>query len=135
MGLLDNFISKVNSTVTSGDANQNIIRSIYELINSNQVGGIDGLLRKLSLTGQGSIGESWVSQGKNKSITATQLNRALGGDVVGQFATKLGISNNAALSKLARYLPLIIDKLTPEGKITNASQMNIQDIIGSLLKN
>jgi uncharacterized protein YidB (DUF937 family) len=38
-------------------------------------------------------------------------------DLIGQLASKVGLSPDVATSKLTELLPTLVDKLTPEGKI------------------
>jgi uncharacterized protein YidB (DUF937 family) len=79
--------------------------------------------------------DSWISTGKNKPVKTSQLSNVLSSDVVSQIAAKLGISNTAALGMVAKFLPQIVDKLTPDGKITQQSSgVNVQDILSQILK-
>jgi len=115
--------------------NQNAVTSIMDiLINNKQRGGLDGLVGKLTQAGLGNVVDSWISTGKNQSIKSGQLSKALGSDVISQIASKLGVSNSSASGLLARLLPQIIDKLTPDGNTASASQVNVQDILSRILK-
>jgi len=136
MGLLDKLIQMAGSSRSTTGVDQNAVTSIIDMLNNNpEVGGLEGLIGKFSQGNLGNIMDSWISTGKNKSVTASQLNNVLGSGIIGQLASKLGISNKQVLSQLVRYLPMIIDKLTPDGKVTASSnQINIQDILGNLLK-
>jgi uncharacterized protein YidB (DUF937 family) len=135
MGLLDKLMQMAGSSKSITGNDQNAITNIIDLINNKEVGGLDGLIGKFSQGNMGDIMDSWISTGKNKSVSTSQLNNTLGNDIIGQLATKLGISPKLALSQLVKYLPLIIDKLTPDGKVTASSkQINIQDILGKLLQ-
>ena len=105
------------------------------LINNKQTGGLDGLVGTLTKGGLGNVVDSWISTGKNKSVKTSQLNNVLSSDIVSQVAAKLGVSNTAAVSMIAKFLPLIIDKLTPDGKVTaQSSAINVQDILSKILK-
>jgi len=134
MGLLDNLLKIAGSKVTAAAGNQNTIGSVFDMLNSSHIGGVEGLMEKLSGSGLGKIGDSWISTGKNKSISATQLQKVLGSDVIEKLAAKLGITNKAAVSMLVQYLPLIVDKLTPDGKASSSKQISLPDILGKLLK-
>jgi uncharacterized protein YidB (DUF937 family) len=132
MGLLDNLLN----TVAGGGAakNTDAIGGIVEMLNHPQVGGVQGLVGKFAQGNMGHILDSWVSTGKNKAVNANQISSLLGSDVVAQFAKKLGISPAAAEGQIAKYLPLIIDKLTPDGKMPSSNNLNVQDILGKFLK-
>ncbi len=67
--------------------------------------------------GLGNIMSSWICTGQNLAIGGDQLKTALGADLIGKLASKVGLSQDVATSKLTEILPGLIDKLTPEGKI------------------
>jgi uncharacterized protein YidB (DUF937 family) len=136
MGLLDGLLKMAGSSMKATESNQNAVTSIMDvLVNNKQTGGLDGLVGTLSKGGLGNVVDSWISTGKNKPVKTSQLNNVLSSDVVSQIAAKLGISNTAALAMVAKFLPLIVDKLTPDGKITQkSSNINVQDILGQILK-
>ncbi len=132
MGLLGNLLQTFGGGVKTG-ANKDAIGSIIDLINNQ--GGADQIVGKLKQGGLGNIVDSWIGTGKNKAVKSNQISNILGNDVVKQLASKLGVSESAAASKIAQYLPLIIDKLTPDGKASSLGKgINVQDIIGILLK-
>jgi uncharacterized protein YidB (DUF937 family) len=136
MGLLDSLLKMAGGATKPTALNQNAVTSIMEvLINNKQNGGLDGLVGTLTKAGLGNVMDSWISTGKNKSVSTGQLGNALSGDLISQIATKLGISNTKALGMIAQYLPMIIDKLTPEGKVTaQSSTINVQDILSKVFK-
>jgi uncharacterized protein YidB (DUF937 family) len=55
--------------------------------------------------------------GENESISANQIQNALGSDQVNALAAKMGVDSAQASNFLAEYLPKIVDKLTPTGKV------------------
>ena len=130
MGLLDILLRK-----TSGaPVDQSALKNIFDLINDKNVGGLEGLAGKFANSGLSDVVDSWVNTGKNKTVTPTQVNNALGNDMVSQLAGKLGITPKIAAGMLAKYLPLIVDKLTPDGKMQSSGKIDIQDVIGALLR-
>jgi uncharacterized protein YidB (DUF937 family) len=136
MGLFDGLLKMAVGAPKATQSNQSAVTGIMDiLINNQQTGGLDGLIGNLTKGGLGNIVDSWISTGKNKSVSTGKLNNALGGDLISQVASKLGVSNTAALGMISKFLPLIIDKLTPDGKVTAQSKaVNVQDILGMLLK-
>ena len=135
MGLLDSLLKMTAGATKDTKTNQNAVTSIMDiLINNKQRGGLDGLVGKLTQAGLGNVVDSWISTGKNQPIKSGQLSKALGSDVISQIASKLGVSNSSASGLLARLLPQIIDKLTPDGNTASASQINVQDILSKILK-
>jgi uncharacterized protein YidB (DUF937 family) len=82
-----------------------------------QHGGLGGLVKKLETSGLGAAAASWVGTGANQEVSDTQLGSAVGSEVVSQIAAKLGLPPEQATQLLSKYLPLVINQLTPNGKI------------------
>jgi uncharacterized protein YidB (DUF937 family) len=92
-----------------------MLESVVDLI--GQHGGLGGLVEKLKASGLGDAVSSWVGTGDNRPVPANQLESAVGIDVISQITTKLGITKEQASSLLAQYLAMVIDRLTPHGKL------------------
>ena len=92
-----------------------MLESVMEMI--GQHGGLGGLLDKLKASGLGDAVSSWVGTGDNQPVPANQLESAIGANTISQITTRLGITKEQASSLLARYLPMVIDRLTPHGKL------------------
>jgi uncharacterized protein YidB (DUF937 family) len=92
-----------------------MLESVVDLI--GQHGGLGGLLDKLKASGLGEVVSSWVATGANQPVPANQLQSAVGADTISQIMAKLGITKEQASSLLAQYLPMVIDRLTPHGKV------------------
>ena len=60
---------------------------------------------------------SWLGDGANESISATQIKEAIGSDKVAAFASKLGIDGDEASQSLAQILPELIDKSSSAGSL------------------
>jgi uncharacterized protein YidB (DUF937 family) len=114
MGFLDDMASKA---VASAGGNSNpIVAAVLQMI-QNQPGGVSGLLQQFHEKGLGDLVNSWVGTGQNQQISPDQVQKVLGTEQVQQVAEKAGISPDAASSKLAEFLPMIMDKLTPNGQV------------------
>jgi uncharacterized protein YidB (DUF937 family) len=74
--------------------------------------------------------------GENESVSSNQIQNALGSDQVKALAAKMGIDPAQASGFLAEYLPKIVDKLTPAGKIdpTADHQQGLAALLPSLLQ-
>ena len=83
----------------------------------NQHGGLQGLMGTFGKKGLGEEFSSWVGTGENKPINEDQVQRVLGNEHVAALATRFGIDPAKASELISQYLPKIVDKLTPEGKI------------------
>jgi uncharacterized protein YidB (DUF937 family) len=91
-----------------------------QMIN-NQPGGLEGLVQQFHDKGLGGLVSSWVSTGQNLPISADQLQHVLGSEQVKELAARAGISSETASSHLTQLLPMLIDKLTPNGQLPDAS--------------
>ena len=80
--------------------------------------GLKALIGMFASKGLGDIVNSWVSTGQNLPISADQLQNALGRDRVAQLASSAGLPPEAALSQLTTLLPTVVDKLTPNGTVS-----------------
>lgn len=131
MGLLDELTSKVldkPSSSSTGEAS-GLAGGIMHMLNS-QPGGLSGLIQTFQEKGLGGVVNSWVSTGQNLPISAEQIRGVLGSEQVQQFATKAGISPDVASSKLAELLPVVVDKLTPDGKVPEGGGGLLQQVVG-----
>jgi uncharacterized protein YidB (DUF937 family) len=74
--------------------------------------------------------------GENRPISGDQIQKTLGSDQISALAARIGVDPALASSFLAEYLPKIIDKLTPAGKVDpNAdSQQGLAALLPSLLQ-
>jgi uncharacterized protein YidB (DUF937 family) len=125
---MNNFIDLVKSAIGSnapGQAeaqSQNLVNGALQMLDS--MGGINGLINKFQQSGLGDVAKSWVSAGDNKSVNPDQLANALGKDQIAAVAQKAGIPESEAPSVLARVLPDMVDKLTPEGKEAESGNLS-----------
>ena len=110
MALLDDLFGGVVSAVAGDKA-----PALNDFLKSN--GGISGLAAKFQNGGAGELFASWVGTGDNKVITTEQINKVLGNSQLQEIASKLGIDTKAASDFIATNLPVLIDKLTPDGKV------------------
>ena len=134
MGVLDSILGAVSGkTDASGDANS-LIGVLGGLL--NQSGGLQGLANKFSQSGCGGAFSSWVGMGENQSISSDQIQKCLGSDQVKALAAKMGIDPDQASNLLAEFLPKVVDKLTPTGKVdpTADHQQGLAALIPSLLQ-
>jgi uncharacterized protein YidB (DUF937 family) len=79
--------------------------------------GLSELVNAFKQKGQGEVADSWVSRDRNKPIAPSQLEQALGSDVLEDLSRQTGLSREEILSRLSNNLPEAVDKYTPEGRI------------------
>ena len=92
-------------------------------------GGVGGLLSgelgelvdRFKQSGHGETVDSWVSSGPNKQLAPSQLEQAIGPDVLDTLTKQTGLSREEILVRLSRELPDAVDKYTPEGRLPAAA--------------
>ncbi len=124
MGLLDG-MAKVFLGKSLGGASQNPLMDIVlGLITNPQSGGLQGLIQTFKEKGLGDAMSSWISTGENQPVSGDQIQHVLGGGFIQQLAGQLKSSNTEVSGGLAKLLPDIIDKLTPNGSVPEGNQLN-----------
>ncbi|MEH3085308.1 MAG: YidB family protein [Xylophilus ampelinus] len=97
------------------------------------VGGLPGLARKFSEAGLGPIFASWIGKGENLPVSGGQVQDALGGDLIGSIAAKVGMDAAQLREMAAQWLPQIVDRLTPEGRLpAEGGAPGSGDLLGAL---
>jgi uncharacterized protein YidB (DUF937 family) len=83
-------------------------------------GGLQGVVNEFERNGLGPTIQSWVGTGTNQPISADDVHRAIGPDLLQQLAAKSGMPVQELAQKLAQVLPQAVDRMTPEGTIPKA---------------
>jgi uncharacterized protein YidB (DUF937 family) len=134
MGLLDNLETMAMSKVAGSNPEA---AGVLEMI-QNHPGGLNGLVQSFHANGMSSLVNSWTGTGANQAVTAAQIQQVLGSEKVQAYAQKLGISPETASSTLAQLLPVVIDKLSPNGAAPERSNLFLlqtgESILSSLGK-
>ena len=110
MSMLDELMKRAGS----GDAAK-VAQKVGPIL--EQVGGVDGLVKKFESAGLGGIAKSWVGTGSNASVSPGQVKEALGKEELEQVASEAGVSTEQAAEGLAKVLPDAVDNLTPDGQV------------------
>ena len=97
---------------------------IMDFINSPQVGGIAGLQQMFQQKGLGSVVASWVGNGQNLPISVDQLHNVLQGGALQDLAAKSGMDTTQLAGLFSTLLPHVVDKLTPNGQVPDASALS-----------
>lgn len=82
-----------------------------------QAGGVEGLVAKLRQAGYGDAVQSWLGAGPNQPVTAEGIAQALGQGRIGEMAAQYGMKPEQVSGLLAKVLPGIIDRLSPNGTV------------------
>jgi uncharacterized protein YidB (DUF937 family) len=87
-------------------------------------GGLGDLLKQFQQNGLGDQADSWVSNGPNKQVSPGDLANALGADQIESLASQSGLSRNDLLQGLSQFLPDVVNKLTPDGRLPDENEMS-----------
>jgi uncharacterized protein YidB (DUF937 family) len=87
-------------------------------------GGLRDLVNTFKQAGHGDAAESWVAHGPNKSIGRSELEQAIGPELLETLSRQTGLSREEIVSRLSSRLPEAIDKYTPEGRIPTGPDLS-----------
>lgn len=133
MSFLDSLLTGLGQTGGSGKGSgADLTGGLSDLLQSQ--GGLGGLITKLGQGGQSDAAASWIGKGQNLPISADQITQVLGSGPIAQFAQRLGVSPEQAAAVVASALPMLIDRLTPNGNLAEAKTSG-DNPIGDLLDN
>ncbi len=99
---------------------------------SNESGDFDiGSIVSNAMSGDGigSIVSSWLGDGENDAIDAGGLTSLFGEDKISEFASKLGVDSDTALSGLSDVIPNMIDKSSEGGNVIGSLLGNVMDSV------
>ncbi|MGF7163514.1 uncharacterized protein YidB (DUF937 family) [Rhodoligotrophos appendicifer] len=80
-------------------------------------GGLGDLIDQFKKNGQGDVADSWVGTGPNKELPPSELEKAIGPEVLDTLSAQTGLSREELLARLSRDLPDAVDKYTPDGRL------------------
>ena len=78
---------------------------------------IGALLGKMQGGGLGAMAQTWLGDGDNDGIDASQLVELFGRNSIRSFAGKLGLDEGTALSGLQQAVPKMVDKASSGGSL------------------
>lgn len=114
MGLLGNLLGMAMGRNSKASGLMALLPLLLD--NNGPLGGLSGLLDKFKSSGKEDILSSWIGNGSNQSISGSQLQEILGGDIMKVVTSKLGLGEAEAADQLSNAMPDLIDKLTPNGE-------------------
>lgn len=128
MGLIEEITSAVlgggRSSGASNDQVGALIKSVLESLGGEgNDAGVEGLDRRFQQGGSGDVFSSWVGTGSNQSIGPDNLSQILKGHPIERAPQRAGLGGAAGAAILAQLLPVLIDKLTPNGRVPERSQL------------
>ena len=128
-GRLANILGMSPNTQPQGDGNGMLggLGSLGGLLGGASAGsilsgGLGDLLRRFEANGHGDKAQSWVGPGPNNAIAPGELEEALGPERVQWLMQQTGMSKAELMAGLSAKLPLVVDKLTPDGRIPTSEE-------------
>jgi uncharacterized protein YidB (DUF937 family) len=110
MGMLDGLLGGI-----VGAGMVSVVNDILE-----KHGGVQGVVSEFEQNGLGATVKSWVGTGPNQPISADDVHKVLGPDLLQQLSEKSGLSVQDLAQRLSHVLPQAVDKLTPNGAVPKA---------------
>jgi uncharacterized protein YidB (DUF937 family) len=123
MGLMDEVLAMAGSSGAQQGQHASALTAIMTYINSPQVGGVAGLQNMFQQGGLGSIVSSWIGNGQNLPVSASQLQNVLHGGALQQAAQQAGMDPSQLTGMMSSLLPHLVDKLSPNGQVPDASAL------------
>jgi uncharacterized protein YidB (DUF937 family) len=80
-------------------------------------GGLQELIDRFKQGGRGETADSWVRSGPNQPISGSELEQAIGPEVLDDLEKRTGLSRGELLARLSRDLPDAVDRYTPDGRV------------------
>ena len=117
MGLLDGLLGSLLGGLNK-DQSGGLLTSVAGMLQGG--GGIQGLLTKFSGAGLGDLVKGWISTGPNPPATAQNVEQVFGAAQLNELATKAGVPVGDISAHIAKLLPQLVDKMTPDGKVPDA---------------
>ncbi|MFZ2988780.1 MAG: YidB family protein [Ideonella sp.] len=134
MGLLDSMVGMLGQA--QGGNQADLMGLIGGLLDSNAPGGgLAGLVSQFQQGGLGEVVASWISTGQNLPVSAEQLQSVLGGHSgLNQLLAQTGMGQGELMGQLAKFLPLVVDQMTPNGQLpASGSTPDLGSLLGGLL--
>ena len=128
MGLLDSVAGAMLGKL--GGEQGGMAQIAMDLFNQN--GGLSGILDKFKQGGLGETAASWVGKGENMPVSSDQIASVLGSGAIAEMAAKFGINPETLSAQIAQHLPTVVDKMTPNGEVTEGSGGLLSSVLGML---
>ncbi|MFE1955027.1 YidB family protein [Streptomyces sp. NPDC059524] len=119
-----------------GGAGANVLGSLLQSVLAGRAGGgaagsdpLGGLMDMITKSGLGDQRQldSWIGTGDNQPLTPEQVKQAVPDDTLDKVAAEAGVSRDEAAQQVARQLPQVVDRLTPDGQVPSGA--SLEDLV------
>ena len=111
------FINKIGSNLDVASVAPALTQLLPTSNGELDIGNLVGMFKSQGLA---SMASSWLGDGANSGIDASQIMSTLGQSKVSQFASQLGIGEQEAAGGLSDMIPDLIDKTSEGGNLLKA---------------
>jgi uncharacterized protein YidB (DUF937 family) len=101
---------------TGGPTAQGVIGALL-------TGGMMDLVNQFRGAGKSEAVDSWIAHGPNKAVSTTDLSTVLSEEQIAFLTKRTGMSREELLAGLSERLPHAADRLTPEGRLPTADEL------------
>ena len=119
MTMLDDTIEDVAGRFGIGTKTRPLMNEVTQLITGSP-GGIGGFIDKFRSAGLGSEVATWLGRTDGATLTAPQVENALGSAAIGGISSRLGLAGGVVGTAIGYMLPKLIGEMTPGGVIPSA---------------
>ena len=88
-----------------------------QIFGGGQAQRLPDVVKQLEERGMREQVDSWVRTGPNKPVERREIEDVFGQRELEELAKRRGVDRNQLAEVLARYIPKIIDELTPSGQL------------------
>ena len=123
MGILDSILNEVTNASSKGSSNDSISNIAKVLLSSNNSSNersgtaLDLIMQGMKNQGLQDKLSSWIGTGSNESISENEITNVLGEEMIGKLSKETNLDNEELVKQLTAILPVVVDKLTPEGQL------------------
>ncbi len=117
MSIFDSLVHDLASKFGLGAKSGPLVGELLRFVTAPP-GGVAGFIDRFNKSGLEDLVQSWLGRGDSAPpMSGPQVEQALPADVLGTFASKLGLGLGTVTSALAVAIPRVVGLLTPGGKI------------------
>jgi len=93
------------------------------IIGALLTGGMMDLVQQFRGAGRSDAVDSWVAPGENRAVSPDDLSEVLTEQQIAFLTRRTGLSRQELLKGLSDQLPQVVDRLTPDGRLPTAEEM------------
>src|SRR5262245_36606076 len=117
MSMFQDLLGKISAAAGKSGEGEGKVGGLLGQLLGSKGEGVHDLLDKMKAQGLGDVANSWIGKGKNLSIDPDKIKEILGSDQMKALAQRLGLPQDKIADLLAKHLPGVVDKMSPEGKL------------------